>query len=59
MYFKSIIKQIQFLVSSVAILLLLSQCGIYKKTDARKIPTNANERVEKNMEEGGELNLEI
>ena len=49
---KSIIKQIQFLISSIAIFLLLSQCGIYKKTDARKIPTNSKERVEKNMEEG-------
>ena len=33
-------------------LMLLSSCGIYKKTDARKIPTNANERIAKNMEEG-------
>jgi hypothetical protein len=33
-------------------LLLLNACGIYKKTDARKIPTNANERVKKNIEEG-------
>ena len=31
---------------------LLNSCGIYKKTDARKIPTNANDRVKKNMEEG-------
>jgi len=30
----------------------LNSCGIYKKTDARKIPTNANERVKKNIEEG-------
>ncbi len=30
----------------------LGSCGIYKKTDARKIPTNANERIKKNMEEG-------
>ena len=31
---------------------MLSSCGIYKPTDARKIPTNANDRVKKNMEEG-------
>ena len=31
---------------------LLNSCGIYKKTDARKIPTNANDRIKKNMEEG-------
>ena len=30
----------------------LNSCGIYKKTDARKIPTNANDRIKKNMEEG-------
>jgi len=33
-------------------LVMLSSCGIYKPTDARKTPTNANERVKKNMEEG-------
>tara|TARA_B110001450_G_C17510167_1_gene436045 strand:+ start:166 stop:693 length:528 start_codon:yes stop_codon:yes gene_type:complete len=30
----------------------LTQCGIYKKSDARKIPVNSNERVAKNIEEG-------
>jgi hypothetical protein len=30
----------------------LTSCGIYKKTDARKVPTNANDRIKKNMEEG-------
>ena len=34
------------------VILLLNQCGIYKKTDARKVPTNAKERVKKNIEEG-------
>ena len=32
--------------------LLLTSCGIYKPTDARKVPVNANERIKKNMEEG-------
>ena len=31
---------------------LLTQCGIYRKTDARKIPGNVNDRVQKNIEEG-------
>ena len=31
---------------------LLTQCGIYKKTDARKVPVNVNDRVQKNLEEG-------
>ena len=30
----------------------LNSCGLYKKTDARKTPTNANDRIKKNMEEG-------
>lgn len=34
------------------IILMVNQCGIYKKTDARKVPTNAKERVKKNLEEG-------
>ena len=38
--------------SLIAILLFLNQCGLYKKTDARKIPVNANDRVKKNLEEG-------
>jgi len=36
----------------VVFLFLLNSCGIYKKTDARKIPTNANDRIKKNMDEG-------
>ena len=31
---------------------MLNQCGLYRKTDARKVPVNANERVKKNLEEG-------
>jgi len=34
------------------ILLFLTQCGLYRKTDARKVPVNANDRVQKNLEEG-------
>jgi hypothetical protein len=42
-------KKLIFLMS---ILLFTSSCGIYKYSDARKNPVNANERVKKNMEEG-------
>ena len=31
---------------------MFTQCGLYKKTDARKVPTNAKDRVKKNLEEG-------
>jgi len=30
----------------------MQSCGIYKKTDVRKVPVNVNERVEKNIQEG-------
>ena len=30
----------------------LNSCGIYRKTDAREIPTNANDRIIKNVKEG-------
>ena len=36
----------------ILVSMFLNQCGIYKKSDARKIPTNANDRVQKNLEEG-------
>jgi len=42
------------LLSSLLIMLFLSQCGggFFRKTDARKIPVQADERVQKNMEQG-------
>ena len=36
----------------IVFLFSLNSCGIYKPSDARKNPTNANERIKKNMEEG-------
>ena len=36
----------------ISMLIFTSSCGIYKYSDARKNPVNANERVKKNMEEG-------
>ena len=35
----------------------LNQCGLYKKTDAREIPTNAKERAQKNVEEWRSIKL--
>lgn len=42
-------------------ILFLNQCNLYRKTDAREIPTNAKDRANKNMAEGrrikfGDLN---
>ena len=39
----------------IVVFLMVSQCGIYKKTDARKVPTNAKERVKKNIAEGKKI----
>ena len=45
----SFLKKFSYL---ILILLFLTQCGLYKKTDARKVPVNAKDRVQKNLEEG-------
>ena len=42
-------KKILFIILAFS---LIVQCGIYRKTDARKVPGNVNERVQKNLEEG-------
>ena len=44
-----------FLSKTILILIipfLTQNCGIYKKTDANKVPVNVNERVEKNIQDG-------
>tara|TARA_B100000795_G_scaffold6638_1_gene4886 strand:+ start:98 stop:703 length:606 start_codon:yes stop_codon:yes gene_type:complete len=46
------LKKTLLFFTSILIFLSISQCNIYKKTDARKNPTNAKERVQKNLEEG-------
>ena len=45
----SLLQKLLFL---FLILTFLSECGIYRKTDSRKIPVNVNDRVQKNLEEG-------
>ena len=49
-------KKIVILLSNLTLFLLIlimfASCGIYRKTDARKIPVNADKRVEKNIQEG-------
>ena len=42
---------------TISALILLSACGIYRKTDAREVSPNADERVKKNMEEGRGLQI--
>lgn len=40
------------LIFLISILIITNSCGIYKYSDAKTNPVNANERVKKNMEEG-------
>ena len=40
------------LILLITIIVVAHSCGIYKKTDARKVPVNADERIKKNMQEG-------
>ena len=42
----------KFIILLVFSLIFTQSCGIYKPSDARKVPTNANDRVKKNIEEG-------
>ncbi len=41
----------------LALISLLTSCGIYKPSDARKVSPNADERVKKNLEEGKGFSL--
>ena len=52
MFAPTLYKKFTKLAVFFSILIFLNQCGLYKKTDARKVPTNANDRIKKNMEEG-------
>ena len=40
------------IITFLCFFILISSCGIYRPTDAKKVPVNANERVKKNIEEG-------
>ena len=47
----SVNKFLKILVSFSLIFMVIS-CGIYRKTDARKIPPKASDRVKQNIDEG-------
>ena len=36
---------------------IINSCGIYKKTDSRNVPVNAQERARKNVNEGSGISL--
>jgi hypothetical protein len=51
-------KKIPFLALIIISLFYLTSCGIYRKTDARKVSPNADVRVKQNMEEGRGVSLQ-
>ena len=53
MFFLNRIRKKVFLViAGFAMLGFLNSCGVWDPADARKVPANVNERVQKNLEEG-------
>ena len=50
--FKHIPKKIASFIAGVVVFILLSSCGLWDPADARKVPANVNESVQKNLEEG-------
>jgi hypothetical protein len=50
-------KNISFFLFGIVIFIFLSSCGIWNPADARKVPANVNERVQKNLEEGKGISI--
>ena len=50
--YKKIISNVYLLIIFSILSLCINSCGLYKKTDSRKVPVNAKERAMKNVEEG-------
>ncbi|MDC0247976.1 DUF3576 domain-containing protein [Pelagibacteraceae bacterium] len=45
-------KKVFNILFAATLIFFLNSCGIYKPVDARKVPASADERVQKNLEEG-------
>ena len=56
--FKYILKKTPSFIAGVIFLTLLSSCGVWDPADARKVPANVNDRVEKNLKEGKGFSIE-
>ena len=50
-------KKTLFILTGIALLGILNSCGIYKPSDARKIPPAAGDKVKKNLAEGKGITL--
>ena len=47
-----IFRKVSIPIVGILFIYLLSSCGIYRPSDARKVSPNADERVKRNLEEG-------
>ena len=56
-FLKNMSKIVKITIILTAFLLLLTSCGIYKKSDARDIPSKGSERARKNVNEGRGISL--
>ena len=54
---KFIREKVAFFLIGIVITSMLSSCGIYQPSDARKVSPNSKERVKKNLEEGKGFSL--
>jgi len=58
MFFINFIKTRKLLIlSGLVLIALLSSCGIWQPSDARKVSPNVDERVKKNLDEGRGITL--
>ena len=57
-FFNQTVKLIKFFLFGIIIISFLNSCGIYKPSDARKIPAGSKEKVKKNLEEGKGMSLD-
>ena len=51
------LRKIFIILAGISFLVFLNSCGIWDPADARKVPTSADERVKKNLEEGRGITL--
>ena len=51
-------KNISFFLFGIVVFCFLSSCGIWNPADARKVPANVNDRVQRNLEEGKGISMD-
>ena len=57
LYFHHTMENFDWFIYALCLFLSISGCGLYQKSDARKVPVNAKERAERNVKEGKGFSL--